>query len=192
MAANIEYVDGDLLVFKTDIIVQQCNCLTITSHGLSKTIADKYPEADIYKNRHRIGNRNLSVVADRGVPGTCILTEITSNNDSNCRYVASILGQWRPSKVTTSYSNIYPESIPRETMKQREIWFQKGLIDLETKLSEKSSQNELNNCNSIAFPYLIGCGLAGGNWENFLHYIEEFANRNPKLTIYIVKLPSCH
>ena len=29
---------------------------------------------------------------------------------------------------------------------------------------------------SVAFPYGIGCGLAGGNWEEYQAMLEEFAN----------------
>ena len=33
----------------------------------------------------------------------------------------------------------------------------------------------IEDMNSIAFPWMIGCGLAGGNWDNYQSRIEEFS-----------------
>lgn len=38
---------------------------------------------------------------------------------------------------------------------------------------------------TVAFPYGIGCGAAGGNWDNYLVMIETFSARhNLDVTIY--------
>jgi hypothetical protein len=34
---------------------------------------------------------------------------------------------------------------------------------------------KLLDTDEIAFPYGIGCGLAGGNWKRYEEMIEEFA-----------------
>ena len=47
----IEIKKGDLLKANESYICQQCNCVTIKSHGLSKSIGDKYSYGDPYKNR---------------------------------------------------------------------------------------------------------------------------------------------
>lgn len=159
---------GDLLDFKCDVIVQQCNCLTVKSHGLSKSISDKWPEADIYSKRNK-QTPNLAIKQDRGTPGTCLIIPLT--NTSKCKYVASILGQWKPGKIYSVYN--YPKFVLPETSIQRELWFKQGLLDLETQLNDLNIQSI-----SIAFPYRIGCGLAGGNWINYLKMIEDFTKRN--------------
>ena len=41
---------------------------------------------------------------------------------------------------------------------------------------------------SIAFPYHMGCGLAGGNWNEVLKIIEDFALCYPEISVYICKL----
>jgi hypothetical protein len=41
---------------------------------------------------------------------------------------------------------------------------------------------------NVAFPYMIGCGLAGGNWKIYLGMITNFADRNPNLNVFIYKL----
>lgn len=167
---------GDLLEFECDMIVQQCNCLTVKPHGLSKIISDKWEEADIYSKRNKIGHRNLATEEDRGVPGTCLIIKL--EKESNCKYVASIFGQWKPGKVDSIYN--YPKSQLLETSEQRERWFERGLEDLEIKLKG------LNEIKRVAFPYCIGCGLAGGNWKKYLKMIRDFDERN-EFKVYVIK-----
>ena len=35
---------------------------------------------------------------------------------------------------------------------------------------------QLPDVKTFAFPYKIGCGLAGGNWNLYINYLEKFAN----------------
>ena len=53
----------------------------------------------------------------------------------------------------------------RDSPEEREQWFQQYLDELG---KNKKYQN-------LAFPYKIGCGLAGGNWDHYLPMIEDFA-----------------
>ena len=39
---------------------------------------------------------------------------------------------------------------------------------------------------STAFPYKIGCGLAGGKWSKYEAMIEAFAEANPDVEVTIV------
>ena len=57
-----------------------------------------------------------------------------------------------------------------DTYEEREKWFRQCL-------------DELGKCDqyqSLAFPYKIGCGLAGGNWENYLVMINDFTFKYKK------------
>ena len=45
--------------------------------------------------------------------------------------------------------------------------------------------SKIKDIKSIAFPYLIGCGIAGGNWNNYLDMILEFAESNPNIEVSI-------
>lgn len=56
-------------------------------------------------------------------------------------------------------------------------WFYSALL----KLSEM-------NFKSVAFPYLIGCGLARGNWNEYNYLINFFAEENPKTKVVIHEL----
>ena len=58
----------------------------------------------------------------------------------------------------------------RDTPQEREQWFAQCL-------------EELGQCDSyqnLAFPYQIGCGLAGGNWSRYLAMIQDFAVKYKK------------
>jgi hypothetical protein len=81
----------DLTSVSVDCIVQQGNCLTVKSHGFSKKISEKYPWADVYKQRRVIPNRNLALPEDRGVPGTL---KIMKSPQSNVPDVVCLLAQW--------------------------------------------------------------------------------------------------
>lgn len=58
----------------------------------------------------------------------------------------------------------------------REEWFRLCLAEI-SKL----------DIDSIAFPYGIGCGLAGGNWSTYFEMIRQFAISNPKIKVVIAK-----
>lgn len=45
------------------------------------------------------------------------------------------------------------------------------------------------NIKSVAFPYMIGCGLAGGNWETYLGMITDFQKTYADVSVVIYKLP---
>lgn len=41
---------------------------------------------------------------------------------------------------------------------------------------------------SLAFPYMIGCGLAGGDWPTYRKMLEEFAAKMPETKIVLYSL----
>jgi len=62
----------------------------------------------------------------------------------------------------------YPgESIldTEDTESNRKIWFHQCLLKI----------SEIENLQSIAFPYKIGCNLAGGNWDWYQRKLEKFS-----------------
>lgn len=67
-----------------------------------------------------------------------------------------------------------------ETEQVRERWFETCLKKLGAFLKE-------NEINTVAFPYGIGCGLAGGNWHHYSAMIREFEERS-SVTVYVYHL----
>ena len=64
---------------------------------------------------------------------------------------------------------------------QREKWFAsclKAVAELPTASRPRS----------VAFPYQIGCGLAGGNWERYARMIADFAAANLDIAVTIAVL----
>jgi O-acetyl-ADP-ribose deacetylase (regulator of RNase III) len=62
-----------------------------------------------------------------------------------------------------------------ETKKSRELLFLKCL-------------DQLPPAKSIAFPFGIGCGLAGGDWTRYFKLIKHWAKNNPKTKVFVYKL----
>ena len=58
-----------------------------------------------------------------------------------------------------------------ETYDDRLFWFQQCLNEI----------SSIKDLKSIAFPYLIGCGMAGGEWNDYLEIIQNFANQIPEV-----------
>jgi O-acetyl-ADP-ribose deacetylase (regulator of RNase III) len=81
--------------------------------------------------------------------------------------VVAMYAQNKPGKVST-----------QETSQQRHIWFQQCL----QKLGDIMLKEHVTD---VAFPYGIGCGLAGGNWSIYSRMIQDFAEEyNLQVSIY--------
>ena len=176
---GIEIRAGDLTEWRrVDAIVHQCNCLAVKAHGLSAQIAEKYPWADVYRYRKRQGFRNLAVREDRKVPGTIQIIrnpglDIVKNSKGETNLVPKrpdviiLYAQWDFGKGGGFQRTLSPY---KDTPEEREHWFQQCL-------------DELGQCDfyqNLAFPYKIGCGLAGGNWDHYLDMIEDFTVKYKK------------
>jgi O-acetyl-ADP-ribose deacetylase (regulator of RNase III) len=163
----LKIINGDLLTSGEQYIAHQCNCVTVRAHGLSKSIADRYPYADVYAKRKPItSTRNTA--KDTSVPGTIeICSPPSSSNDP---HIICMFAQVTPGK-TGAYSKYYQTNYS-DTKKNRLAWFEQCLKEIE-KLS----------INRVAMPYFIGCGLAGGNWDDY----REILNQSP-LEIILYKL----
>lgn len=90
---------------------------------------------------------------------------IIRGNGTSERYIINLMGQYYPGKPTKEL----------DTYKSRKKWFKDCLDDL----------LKIDKLESIAFPYKIGCGLAGGVWSEYLEMLEEFADETEaKVYIY--------
>ena len=88
--------------------------------------------------------------------------------------------------IVAFYSQVYPgkPKFPESTLdghKAREKLFQLCLTDL----------SKVENLESVAFPFQIGCGLAQGNWDNYLQMIFQWyvdINKNQLVDVKILQL----
>ena len=154
---EIVYKKGNVLDAQTDVIAHQVNCQGVMGAGLAKQIRDKWP--NVYKHYYSLYCEKIENTQD--LLGRCQLVEI---NDT--QYVANLFGQnyyGRDSKRYTSYDGIY------------------------NALNSLSVQMLDNGMESIAIPYKMSCGLAGGDWDIILAMLKSpgvFGVTNIKIEIW--------
>jgi hypothetical protein len=169
----IEPVNGDLLASGADVIVQQCNCITRKSLGLSALIASQLA-VDPYSAR-RGSSANLADEESSAKPG-----QVSLHAAKDC-HVACLYAQYAPGssrKTYPFYERVKAARGITETAAQRELWFSESLKELTLQLADLPVE-------TVAFPHGIGCGLAGGNWLNYLGMIERWAASVPyRVQIY--------
>lgn len=102
------------------------------------------------------------------LPGSIIIR----GDGEDKRFIIALLGQYYPG------SPKFPDSI-LDGKKARERYFHKALMAVA----------RIPNLESVAFPYKIGCGAAGGDWNyyfgtinNFAQYVEK--EQGAKVVIY--------
>ena len=97
-------------------------------------------------------------------PGTI---KICGNGEDE-RYVINMLSQVYPG--TPKYPNSYEDGTAA-----RESYFLECLDQM----------SKIENADSFAFPYKIGCNIAGGDWDHYYEMICSFADRiEAKVYIY--------
>ena len=171
---SLIFREGDLLDCNIKVICQQLNCLAVRPHGLSEAIANKFPYANVYSKRRSVGNRNLAIVEDQGIPGNIIVSFPLKINDP---IVIGLYSQFDYGKIGR-YNGLYK----LETAEMRVQWFCQCLVNLRNFLIS-------NNLKEVAFPYQIGCGLAGGDWSTYFKILENFAKRcENNFKVYIITL----
>lgn len=156
---SVIHVKGNLtLVPPEAIAVHQTNCTTTYAEALSKQIAEKQgPEHCVYAQRLKKPEKKIY-----NLPGDIVMTR---GNMTVC----NLMGQ------------IYPREAEKEgdLPEDRLKYFNTGLENLAKHLISNEDASDLY------FPRGIGCGCAGGDWDQYLSSIEAFAQTVPN-KVYIV------
>lgn len=131
----MQIIEGDLLNTQHGIIGHQVNCYGIMGAGLAKQIKAKF--SNVFKEYSSLCNLYENRDKRLDLLGQCQFVAIGKD-----KYIANIFGQYGmgTSRQQTDYDALY-----------------RGLLEL----MSYSVKNEL----SVALPYGLGCGLAGGDWE---------------------------
>lgn len=157
---EVEIIEGNLLDSPAKYIAHQTNCISRRSAHLAAAVFDEFPYADIYSCRTK---------GQIDKPGTIV---VRGNGDDE-RYVINMLGQVYPGRSKFAHC-------PRDGAKARQGHFFNCLKEI-------ASIPELG---TIAFPFKIGCGAAGGSWPLYHHLIKKFAKHiEGKAEAVIVRLP---
>lgn len=162
--SNVTFVEGDLLKSDAQFIVHQCNCVSHRAAHLAQAVFKRFPYADIYSPREAYDNEDLPLTGEE--PGRIVI----KGNGTSERYVINLLGQHFPGMK-------FPDST-KDGHKAREGFFKQGLNRIA----------QIPGLKSIAFPWCIGCGAAGGDWDKYLSMIMDFAADLEDVEVIIVKL----
>jgi hypothetical protein len=156
----------DILTIENGFICHQCNCITTKSKGLSKSIFSKYPITNTYiSGKRKSGSFDLF-------------------NPIDNIYIVNLYSQYNPGKPKKSFGS-------NDSSDSREYLLEYCLNLLFNKL--KNNNHKIKDENKkIYFPKNIGCGLAGGNWENYKRIITQFSEKiigfDPTYQVFICKI----
>jgi len=164
----LKFVNGDLLGSDCTYICHQCNCVTSYGKGLSSAMFSKFPYANIYSERISKNRKDSDFFdnlerKEKSVPGHIIV----KGNGKDERFVINMLAQYYPG----------PSKYGNDSEEKRLRWFQDCLDEMGQLVEENVS---------FAFPYQIGCGLAGGKWDKYLEMIQKFQKKH-KILVSILK-----
>lgn len=156
----INFLNGNILNSKCNIICQSVNHQGVMGSGLAKQIRDKYPDiVNGYENMCR--THTFRSIMRNGL----VHFHSVFDNKGVFQQIASIFGQekYGKNKRHTNYTSLM-----------------NGFIRV---FEYAESQGY-----SIAIPYGIGCGLGGGDWETVLLLLKDVLEYYPTLNIYIYKM----
>lgn len=166
----ITTVTGDILTATERYIVQQNCCTAVRAHGLSSVIATAML-CDPYATR-RAFKGNWAMLEDRPEPGSLLIFEREKAPHIVCAFAQYCHG--KPG-VYLSKDPLSP-GIP-DGYADRRGYF-KSCLELIADLKPVS----------VAFPYKIGCGLAGGSWPLYEAELNAWSARHPEIDVKIYRL----
>jgi len=155
----LKVIKGDLFDTDAKYLCHQCNCVTSRSAHLAYDVFKRYPYADVYSSRKETIIKNAisepEVIWSKDVPGDILIR----GNGKDQRYVVALLGQYYPGFPRYSNSTL-DGSVARQKHFHQALWKLAQVEDLD----------------SVAFPWQIGCGAAGGDWDVYFKMINNFAD----------------
>jgi len=162
---NLYEIEGDLLECDVQYIAHQCNCVSKTASGLAGDIFKKFPWADIYSPRKKCDNLPMD--------GQEFGEIVVCGDGEQERYVINMMAQYRGGGII--------ESVQGEDQKDGEIARKEHFMKALNKITK------IENLKEIAFPYGVGCGIAGGDWNVYAELIDRFVSL-VDADVYIIKL----
>lgn len=168
--ALVERVGNLLEDDEVTLIVHQTNCFGNMGGGIAKQIANKYPYvAD--------KDRKLSrIVHPENILGRVDVIRLIEHKET---LIANLYSQYEPvSKEGVVYTDYNA--------------MRSGLLELYRNLVSSPEGSDLERARRevkefvIGFPKLIGCGLAGGDWNKVRSILNDFAKDCRELGIKVV------
>jgi O-acetyl-ADP-ribose deacetylase (regulator of RNase III) len=137
-------VEGDLLDVTEGLIAHQVNCRGVMGAGVARVIAKRYPDVEAMYRQQCAKFTPLDLL------GSCLV--VTATNDGSATdnlWVANVYGQLDTGRGLQTDYRAVTESI--------------GLLaDTADYLPSE-----------LHVPYMMGCGLAGGDWDVYSGLLDE-------------------
>ena len=149
----IEYKKGNIFDGDENIICHQTNCLGIMGGGIALQVKNLYPE--VYKEYSELCNEYKE---QNNITSLLGYTQFVETNDG--KYIANCFGQFQVGFGTRQTEYMALQSCLEQVYK-------------------KASQEGL----SVAIPYKIGCGLAGGNWSVVEDMIKKIFDKSSVICV---------
>jgi O-acetyl-ADP-ribose deacetylase (regulator of RNase III) len=154
--AVIKIVKGNLLDATEDIIAHQVNCMGVMGAGVAKQIKEKWPKVfEQYRKQYESWKNNPDWQL-----GWCDII-VADRPEGGKVLVANLYGQYG-----------YGTDVTRTDYKA-----------LGRSLYRLRNDAEKLRAKTIAMPYKIGCGLAGGDWPTVFRMIEHYLS-DFEVTLY--------
>lgn len=145
---TIKVVEGNILDYDKDIIVQQVNCQGVMGGGLAKQIVMRYPEVPKeYKKYWAKEMKKINATEE-------LLGNVLYVDTYDGKIIANVFGQ---DNIRKGYGD--------KTIYTQEWALLKGIKEVKDKAYELGL--------SVAIPTYIGCGLANGDWNSIKPQIED-------------------
>jgi hypothetical protein len=171
----IRIVTGDLLSAPQAVIAQQCCCMPVIPRGLSKSFADEL-RVDFYaKHKQRVVNASVARRKDRPEPGSIECEPIMGKDG---QWAVALYAQYGHAKLIPT--GPFRDGVP-DGRAERLGYFTQCLQELALWM-------RTNGHKSVAFPYGIGCGMAGGKWPEYLGTLINWSKTNEDITVVMYKI----
>ncbi len=151
----MKHVKGDVLESKADVIVHQVNCQGVMGAGLAKQIKEKYPVVfwaykalcdEDKRIRMQTGQARSGLL---GRVQVCYKENYPIGRVEDPQVIVNLFAQDRYGRDGRCYTDYDALRLCLERVNQR--------------FAGKT----------VAVPYMMGCGLAGGDWSVVSRIIEE-------------------
>lgn len=162
----IKEVNGNLLTYPgIKVIGHQTNCLGAFGKGFALQVKKKYPYVyETYNNYCKSQSDKHNLL------GT---VQVLKTDDG--KYIANLFGEYSFCESIAPYEE---GGKPRHT----------DYDALKECLHRLHTWMVLNDKTTVGLPYKLGCGLAGGNWDDVVYpMIKKEFEDDEDITLYIVK-----
>lgn len=149
-------INGNIIDSKAQIIAHQVNCKFVMGAGVAKAIRNAWPAVyDKYRSLNKSDKYDIKLNNSSRYIGKCQIVFLELMGQE-FRYVANLFGQDDYGNDGKQYTDYTALECALYSLKRFALY---------------ENMNTKNK--TIAFPYGIGCGLAGGDWDIVSKMIEK-------------------